>query len=102
MADFAREGRFRLRIVGGTSESEERFGVAQFPWVLVASGMSESEEKIGVARFPWIIFASGMSKSEEDAITASSYPFSAPSCSSQIFARRSDMIDFPWSERLSI
>ena len=84
------------------SESEEKIGVARLPWVIFASGMSESEEKIGVARLPWIIFGSGMSESEEESITASSYPSSAPSCSSQLFTRLSDMIDFPRSKRLSI
>ena len=88
VANFARVGRFRLEIM---------IGFARLPWVIFASGMSESEEKIGVARLPWIIFGSGMSESEseEDSMTASSYPSSAPSCSSQLFARRSDMIDFP-------
>ena len=95
MANFARVGRFRLEIVSGMSESEEKIGVARLPWLTFASGMSESEEKIGVARLPWIIFASGMSESEEESITASSYQSSAPSCISQLFARRSDMIDFP-------
>ena len=96
MANFARVECFRLEIVSrGMSESEEKIGVARFPWVIFASGMSESEEKIGVARLPWIIFASGMSESEEESITASSYQSSAQSCSSELFARRSDMIDFP-------
>ena len=86
----------------GMSESEEKIGVARLTWVVFASGMSESEEKIGVARLLWIIFACGMSKSEDESITASSYPSSAPSCSCQFFARRSDMIDFAWSKILSI
>ena len=80
---------------GGMSESEEKIGNARLPWAIFAIGMSESKEKIGVARLPWVIFASGMSESEEESITASSYPSSAPSFSSQLFARRSDMIDFP-------
>ena len=52
---------------------------------------------IGVARLPWVVFASGMSESEseEEFVNASSYPSSAPLCSYQLFARRSDMIDFP-------
>ena len=102
MANFARVGRFRLGIVSGMSESEEKIVVAGLPRVIFGSGMSESEEKIGVARLPWIIFASGMSESEGESITASSYPSSDPSCSSLLFARRSDMIDFPRSKRLSI
>ena len=56
MANFAREGPFRLHI---------GIGVARLPWVIFASGMPESEEKIGVARLPWVILASGMSESEE-------------------------------------
>ena len=107
VANFARVGRFRLEIgigvarlpwviiASGMSESEEKIGVARLPWVIFASGMSESEEKIGVARFHWTVFASGRSESEEESITTSSYPSSAPSCGSQRFARRSDMIDFP-------
>ena len=76
------------------SESEEKIGVARLPWVIFASGMSESEERIGVARLPWITFASGLSESKEEFITVSSYPSTAPSCSSQLFAWQSDMIDF--------
>ena len=88
MANFARVERFRLEI---------GIGVARLPWVIFASGMSESEVEIGNARLPRIIFASRMSESEsdsqEESMTASSYPSSAPSCSSQLFARRSDVID---------
>ena len=114
MANFATVAHFRLEIgsgiarrpwvtfASGMSESEEKVGVARLPWVIFASGMSDSEEKIGFARLPWIVFASGMSKSEEESITASSYPSSVPSCSSQLFARPSDMIDFAWSKLLSI
>ena len=79
----------------GYPRFEEKIGVARLLWVIFASEMSKSEEKIGVARLPWIILASGRSESEEESITASSYPSSAPPCSSQLFARRSDMIDFP-------
>ena len=87
MANFARVVRFRLHV---------GIEVARLPWVIFASGMSDSEEEIGVARLPWIIFPGGMSESEseEESVNASSYPSSAPSCSSQLFARRSDMIDF--------
>ena len=86
------------------SESEEKIRVARLPRVIFANGMYESEEKIGVARLPWVIFASGMSESEseKESIAASLYPSSAPSCSSQLFARRSDMIKFPWSKLISI
>ena len=60
------------------------------------------EVGIGVVRLPWEILASGISESEEESLTASSYPSSTPSCNSQLFARRSDLIDFPWSKRLSM
>ena len=88
VAIFARVVRFRLHI---------GIGVARLPWVVFPSGMSDSEEEIGVARLPWIIFPSGMSESEseEEFVNASSYLSSAPLCSYQLFARRSDMIDFP-------
>ena len=71
----------------------------------VRAGLFPIEIGIGVARLPcgaWfvLIFARGMSESEEESKTASSYPSSAPSCYSQFFARWSDMIDFPWSQRL--
>ena len=54
------------------------------------------EVGFGVARLPWGAFASdGVSESEEESMAASSNPSSALSCSSQFFARGSDMIDFP-------
>ena len=87
----ARVDSFRLEI---------GIGVARLPWIISASGMCESEEEIGIAPFSWIIFANGMS--EEESMTTSLYPSSAPSCRSQLIARRFDLIEFPRSKQLSI